>query len=91
MVVRRAVPNVFDWGWNRCNVRFCFVPVHHAFDCNVTHRNTDCDYSSAYVSIYTDSELVGHGMTFTIGRGNDIVSAQPFIFPPCSTTMVMFS
>ncbi|VDB85342.1 unnamed protein product [Peniophora sp. CBMAI 1063] len=35
--------------------------------------NTDCDYSSAYVSLYTDSDLVGHGMTFTIGRGNDIV------------------
>ena len=40
----------------------------------VALRNTDCDYSSAYVTIYTDSELVGHGMTFTIGRGNDIVS-----------------
>ncbi|KIK90968.1 hypothetical protein PAXRUDRAFT_150657 [Paxillus rubicundulus Ve08.2h10] len=37
--------------------------------------NTDCDYSSAYVSIHTDGEspLVGHGMTFTIGRGNEIV------------------
>ncbi|KLO13722.1 enolase C-terminal domain-like protein [Schizopora paradoxa] len=37
--------------------------------------NTDCDYSSAYVSLLTNSELVGHGMTFTIGRGNDIVCA----------------
>ncbi|KDQ08660.1 hypothetical protein BOTBODRAFT_37810 [Botryobasidium botryosum FD-172 SS1] len=40
--------------------------------------NTDCDYSSAYISLYTDSpdkSLVGHGMTFTIGRGNDIVCA----------------
>jgi len=35
--------------------------------------NTDCDYSSAYISLLTDSDLVGHGMTFTIGRGNDIV------------------
>ncbi|KAG1876189.1 enolase C-terminal domain-like protein [Suillus subluteus] len=35
--------------------------------------NTDCDYSSAYVTIYTDSGLIGHGMTFTIGRGTDIV------------------
>jgi len=35
--------------------------------------NKDCDYSSAYVSLYTNSDLVGHGMTFTIGRGNDIV------------------
>lgn len=37
--------------------------------------NTDCDYSSAYVTLLTDSDLVGHGMTFTIGRGNDIVCA----------------
>ncbi|TDL18788.1 enolase C-terminal domain-like protein [Rickenella mellea] len=37
--------------------------------------NTECDYSSAYVSLFTDSDLVGHGMTFTIGRGNEIVCA----------------
>ena len=37
-------------------------------------RNTDCDYSSAYVELLTDSDLVGYGMTFTLGRGNDIVS-----------------
>ncbi|PFH48953.1 hypothetical protein AMATHDRAFT_64126 [Amanita thiersii Skay4041] len=35
--------------------------------------NTDCDYSAAYVTIFTDTNLVGYGMTFTIGRGNDIV------------------
>ncbi|KAF8162513.1 hypothetical protein K438DRAFT_1985152 [Mycena galopus ATCC 62051] len=35
--------------------------------------NTECDYSSAYITLQTDSDLVGHGMTFTIGRGNDIV------------------
>jgi len=35
--------------------------------------NTECDYSSAYVSLYTEQGLVGNGMTFTIGRGNDIV------------------
>ncbi|KIJ61633.1 hypothetical protein HYDPIDRAFT_176981 [Hydnomerulius pinastri MD-312] len=35
--------------------------------------NTDCDYSSAYVTLYTDYGLEGHGMTFTIGRGTDIV------------------
>ncbi|KAF7325805.1 MR-MLE domain-containing protein [Mycena kentingensis (nom. inval.)] len=35
--------------------------------------NTDCDYSSAYITLLTDTDLVGHGMTFTIGRGNDIV------------------
>ncbi|KAK9469514.1 enolase C-terminal domain-like protein [Lipomyces arxii] len=31
------------------------------------------DYSSAYVILKTNEELTGHGMTFTIGRGNDIV------------------
>ncbi|KAI0822900.1 enolase C-terminal domain-like protein [Trametes gibbosa] len=35
--------------------------------------NTDCDYSAAYVKLLTDSDLTGFGMTFTIGRGNDIV------------------
>jgi L-fuconate dehydratase len=38
------------------------------------YRNTDCDYSSAYVVLFTeDPNLTGYGMTFTIGRGNDIV------------------
>ena len=35
--------------------------------------NTECDYSSAYVVLKTDSDLTGFGMTFTIGRGNEIV------------------
>ncbi|TFY70322.1 hypothetical protein EVG20_g2682 [Dentipellis fragilis] len=36
--------------------------------------NTDCDYSAAYIILYTSSpDLVGQGLTFTIGRGNDIV------------------
>ena len=34
--------------------------------------NPDPDYSAAYVILNTDSELVGHGLTFTIGRGNDV-------------------
>lgn len=39
-----------------------------------TDRNVDCDYSSAYVILKTSSpDLKGVGMTFTIGRGNDIV------------------
>jgi L-fuconate dehydratase len=33
------------------------------------------DYSAAYVILATDSELQGHGMTFTIGRGTEIVCA----------------
>ena len=41
------------------------------------HRNVDCDYSSAYVTLKTSSpDLRGVGMTFTIGRGNDIVRSN---------------
>ena len=88
---RCAVPNVFDWGRNRCHVRqislffaYCFRKLP-----SWMNRNTDCDYSSAYVSIYTNSELVGHGMTFTIGRGNEIVNFFPNSFP-CSSFVIIF-
>ena len=38
--------------------------------------NPDPDYSSAYVVLETDVPgLEGHGLTFTIGRGNDICCA----------------
>jgi L-fuconate dehydratase len=37
--------------------------------------NTDPDYSAAYVTLQTDHEsgVSGHGLTFTIGRGTEIV------------------
>ncbi len=34
--------------------------------------NRDPDYSAAYVILSTDTALSGHGLTFTIGRGNDL-------------------
>ena len=34
--------------------------------------NPDPDYSAAYVILDTDTSLQGHGLTFTIGRGNEI-------------------
>lgn len=38
--------------------------------------NPDPDYSAAYVILKTDHEhLSGHGLTFTIGRGNEICCA----------------
>jgi L-fuconate dehydratase len=37
------------------------------------HR--DPDYSAAYVVLKTDRGLEGHGLTFTIGRGNEICVA----------------
>jgi L-fuconate dehydratase len=35
----------------------------------------DPDYSAAYVVLETDGGLEGHGLTFTIGRGNEICVA----------------
>lgn len=37
--------------------------------------NPDPDYSAAYVILKTDGGLEGHGLTFTIGRGNEICCA----------------
>ena len=38
--------------------------------------NPDPDYSAAYVVLETDQPgLEGHGLTFTIGRGNEICCA----------------
>lgn len=37
--------------------------------------NSDPDYSAAYVVLETDQGLEGHGLTFTIGRGNEVVVA----------------
>jgi L-fuconate dehydratase len=39
--------------------------------------NPDPDYSAAYVVLHTDADdgLEGHGFTFTIGRGNEVVCA----------------
>jgi len=34
--------------------------------------NPDPDYSAAYVILRTDNNLEGHGLTFTIGRGNEV-------------------
>jgi L-fuconate dehydratase len=35
----------------------------------------DPDYSAAYVILKTDAGLEGHGLTFTIGRGNEVCVA----------------
>jgi len=35
----------------------------------------DPDYSAAYVILRTDGGLEGHGLTFTIGRGNEVCAA----------------
>ena len=37
--------------------------------------HVDPDYSAAYVILKTDGGLEGHGLTFTIGRGNEVCTA----------------
>jgi L-fuconate dehydratase len=37
--------------------------------------HVDPDYSAAYVVLKTDAGLEGHGLTFTIGRGNEVCAA----------------
>jgi len=54
------------------DVRF---PTSQALD-GSDAMNPDPDYSAAYVVLETDTPgLAGHGLTFTIGRGNDICCA----------------
>jgi L-fuconate dehydratase len=42
--------------------------------------HVDPDYSAAYVILHTDSGLEGHGLTFTIGRGNEVCVAAIHAF-----------
>lgn len=46
--------------------------------------NRDPDYSAAYVILHTDSPqgLSGHGLTFTIGRGNELCVAAIYALAP---------
>src|SRR5215813_11239968 len=54
------------------DIRF---PTSRALD-GSDAMNPDPDYSAAYVILHTDTPgLEGHGLTFTIGRGNDICCA----------------
>src|SRR5919206_2529948 len=55
------------------DIRF---PTSRALD-GSDAMNADPDYSAAYVILRTDSSagLEGHGLTFTIGRGNEICCA----------------
>src|SRR4051812_34594939 len=48
-----------------------------ASDAGSDAMNIDPDYSAAYVILRTDSarKLEGHGLTFTIGRGNELCVA----------------
>jgi L-fuconate dehydratase len=58
-------------GFTTEDIRF---PTSSALD-GSDAMNPDPDYSAAYVVLKTDSALEGHGLAFTIGRGNDLVVA----------------
>ncbi|KAL6434146.1 hypothetical protein ACFW04_005937 [Cataglyphis niger] len=51
------------------DIRFPTSLQHHGSDA----MHTDPDYSCAYVTIKTDTEYEGYGLTFTLGRGTEIV------------------
>src|SRR5665213_2339789 len=58
-------------GLRSVDLRF---PTSQALD-GSDAMNPDPDYSAAYVILETDGGLEGHGLTFTIGRGNEVVVA----------------
>jgi L-fuconate dehydratase len=58
-------------GLSTADIRF---PTSQALD-GSDAMNPDPDYSAAYVVLETDGALEGHGLTFTIGRGNEICVA----------------
>ncbi|HUD27256.1 MAG TPA: L-fuconate dehydratase [Novosphingobium sp.] len=58
-------------GLRTADIRF---PTSQALD-GSDAMNPDPDYSAAYVVLETDGDLEGHGLTFTIGRGNEICVA----------------
>ena len=56
-------------------VRDIRFPTSHSLD-GSDAMNTDPNYSAAYVVLKTDTQgLEGHGLTFTIGRGNELCVA----------------
>ncbi|KQT88467.1 L-fuconate dehydratase [Aurantimonas sp. Leaf443] len=58
-------------GLRTLDVRF---PTSRSLD-GSDAMNPDPDYSAAYVVLETGGALEGHGLTFTIGRGNEICVA----------------
>src|SRR5260221_11028377 len=68
-MLRRQVPTTIT-GATTHDVRF---PTSRTLD-GSDAMNRDPDYSAAYVVLATDhpAGLAGHGLTFTIGRGNEL-------------------
>ena len=60
------------------DIRF---PTSRHFD-GSDAMHPDPDYSAAYVVLHTDSAYSGHGLTFTIGRGNELCVAAVHAIAP---------
>jgi L-fuconate dehydratase len=60
----------------RVDVRDVRFPTSRGLD-GSDAMNADPDYSAAYVVLHTDADdgIEGHGLTFTIGRGNELCVA----------------
>lgn len=48
--------------------------LNHSCFFHLNLQHTDPDYSCAYVTIKTNESNVGYGLTFTCGRGTEIIS-----------------
>lgn len=59
-------------GFRTADVRFPTSDGGHGSDA----MNLDPDYSAAYLTLLTDTDLVGHSLVFTIGRGNNVQCAM---------------
>lgn len=55
---------------------FNFIVSFHllVIECRVSAQHTDPDYSCAYVTVKTNGSTEGYGLTFTCGRGTEIVA-----------------
>ena len=58
----------------RCTARDIRFPTSRQAD-GSDAMNPDPDYSATYVTLATDGGLEGHGLTFTLGRGNELCVA----------------
>jgi L-fuconate dehydratase len=67
----------------RVEVRDVRFPTSRGLD-GSDAMNADPDYSAAYVILHTDAPagLEGHGLTFTIGRGNELCVAAARALAP---------
>jgi L-fuconate dehydratase len=65
----------------RMTVRDIRFPTSRALD-GSDAMNPDPDYSAAYVTLETDTGPSGYGLSFTIGRGNEVVCLAAHALEP---------